>query len=1000
MRRVRAAMTFLGMACVLGFGPAQADVQVNSYTTSSQYKPSVAADADGSFVVVWASLGSDGTDSDGFSIQGQRFAADGSMTGAQFQVNTYTTTSQGEPDVAMDGDGDFTVVWTSGGSAGTDSSSSSIQGQRFASDGTAVAAQFQVNTYTTSMQIGPRADMDTDGDLVVVWTSLGSDGTDSSSYSVQGRRYASDGSTVASQFQVNTFTSGEQTSAAVAVDSDGDFVVAWRSGASAGADTSADSVQGQRFASDGSAVGAQIEINTYTTGVQTSPAVDMDADGDFVVAWQSAGSDGGDSDAYSIQGQRFASNGSKQGAQIQINTFTTSLQFDPSVGMDSDGDFTVVWNSFGSAGTDTSDSSIQSQRYASDGSAVGSEIQVNSYTTGFQDSPIVAVDSDGDFVVVWTSSGSAGTDSSGYSIQSATFETQADLVITKTDSPDPVVAGQNVTYTISVTNNGPSDAAGVVVTDTLPVGVTATATAGDCAEPSPAVPTCTLGTIASGASKQYTLTAAVGSGITGSITNSAAVTATTTLINTGDDSAVEVTSVNAVADLAILKTDSQDPVSGNTFSYTLQVTNLGPSEAMSVVATDPLPAGLAFAGSAGGCTEAAGTVTCPFGNLAPGASASRSFDVVLDPPFAASVTNAATVSSASPDPVPENDTGSETTVLDTVPPVVANVDTRLPNGDGTLMTCEVVRSQVFGLIVDLTDDLSPVQGAADPSAFLLVSTGPDGTFSTTDCVGGVAGDDVQIQIIDLAVENADPLAVTSRFNLVSSFGLAPGLYRFLTCDTITDGAGNALDGDGDGTAGGDLRLDFRADPLNFFLNGNFDACAGPVTLSPWIATSTPPNAVEPSAAGQDASGSPLSGSAEISHLQDGSSSLGQCVPIDRVGTLDMRAQLRFSPAGEETGILRAGCEFFDAPSCAGSSLGLRFATSILEDLGPVWQPLEASLALPPGVRSGLCAFTLEPMLPTLPTFDLGLDALFIGDSLIFRDGFESGNTSAWTQSIP
>ncbi|MEM9556308.1 MAG: hypothetical protein AAGC60_18780 [Acidobacteriota bacterium] len=880
MRRVRAiAVAFLAIVCLPAFSKAQADIQVNTYTTSSQYKPSVAADSDGNFVVVWASLGSDDTDSDGFSIQGQRFTANGSMAGAQFQVNTYTTSDQRSPTVAMDADGDFTIVWTSDGSADTDSSLSSIQGRRYASDGSAVSAQFQVNTYTTGTQLDPSADLDADGDLVVVWTSFGSDGTDSSSYSIQGRRFASDGSNASDQFQVNSFTTGEQTTASVAMDADGDFVVAWRSAASGGTDTSADSVQGRRFAFDGSPLGDQIQINTFTTSVQTSPSVDLDVDGDFVVAWMSDGSAGSDSDGYSIQGQRFASTGSPQGDQFQINTYTTSLQFNPSVGVDSDGDFVIVWNSFGSDGTDTSGSSIQGRRYSSDGSPVASQFQVNSYTTGFQDDPIVAVDSDGDFVVAWTSSGSDGSDSSGYSIQAATISAQADLVITKTDS--------------------------------------------------------------------------------------------------------------------------QDPVSGNSYSYTLQVTNLGPAIAVSVVATDPLPAGIVFAGSADGCTEAAGTVTCAFGDLAVNASASRSFDVMLDPPFADSVTNTATVSSTSPDPVAGNDAGSETTGLDTVPPQVSNVDTSAPSGDGSLTLCEVVRSQILGLNVDLTDNLSPIQGVTDPSAFLLVSTGPDGAFSTTDCAGGVAGDDVQIQIIDLVLNDTDPLAVASRFGLVSSFGLAPGLYRFLACDTITDSAGNALDGDGDGTAGGDLRIDFRADPFNSFLNGNFDACAGSVTLAPWIATATPPNDVQPSAAGQDASGSPLSGSAEFSHLQDGSSSLAQCVPINGRGTLDLRAQLRFTPAGLDEGILRASCEFFDAPDCGGSSRGLQTSTSILQDTGSMWQPLPGrSFVLPSGARSALCAFILEPMSPMLPSFGLGLDALFLGDSLVFRDGFESGNTSVWTQADP
>src|SRR5262245_10426985 len=68
--------------------PAGPGFQVNSYTTNNQYGPSVAADADGDFVVVWQSQGSSGGDSSGYSIQGQRYTRAGSAVGSQFQVNT------------------------------------------------------------------------------------------------------------------------------------------------------------------------------------------------------------------------------------------------------------------------------------------------------------------------------------------------------------------------------------------------------------------------------------------------------------------------------------------------------------------------------------------------------------------------------------------------------------------------------------------------------------------------------------------------------------------------------------------------------------------------------------------------------------------------------------------------------------------------------------------------------------------------------------------------
>ena len=73
-------------------------------------------------------------------------------------------------------------------------------------------------------------------------------------------------------------------------------------------------------------------------------------------------------------------------------------------------------------GTDSEDSSIQGQRYTSDGSPVGSQVQVNTYTTGSQEYSSVSLDSDGDFVVVWESDGSEGTDSSSTSIQARQFK--------------------------------------------------------------------------------------------------------------------------------------------------------------------------------------------------------------------------------------------------------------------------------------------------------------------------------------------------------------------------------------------------------------------------------------------------------------------------------------------------------------------------------------------------------------------------------------------------
>ena len=102
------------------------------------------------------------------------------------------------------------------------------------------------------------------------------------------------------EFLVNTYTSDRQLSPAVAVAPDGDFVVVWESDGSPGNDTSSSSIQGQRFAADGNPLGAQFQVNKYTTSRQDSPAVAKGPGGKFVVVWESNGSLGGDTSATSI----------------------------------------------------------------------------------------------------------------------------------------------------------------------------------------------------------------------------------------------------------------------------------------------------------------------------------------------------------------------------------------------------------------------------------------------------------------------------------------------------------------------------------------------------------------------------------------------------------------------------------------------------------------------------------------------------------------------------
>lgn len=89
--------------------------------------------------------------------------------------------------------------------------------------------------------------------------------------------------------------------------------------------------------------------------------------------------------------------------------------------VDADGDFVVVWQSSSSEGTDTDQWSIQARRYASDASSVGDQFQVNLHTTGGQQFPSVSINDNGGFVVVWQSTGSGGTDTDASSVQMRSF---------------------------------------------------------------------------------------------------------------------------------------------------------------------------------------------------------------------------------------------------------------------------------------------------------------------------------------------------------------------------------------------------------------------------------------------------------------------------------------------------------------------------------------------------------------------------------------------------
>ncbi len=250
----------------------------------------------------------------------------------------------------------------------------------------AARAEFQVNSYTTGPQSEAVVGMDAAGNAVALWRS-GSDG-------VVGQRFDSLGTHVGSEFPVS---SGSHP--AIAVVPDGSFIAAWHEH-----DLATDlDIYVELYDSLGVPAGTSIRVNSRMANGQTHPLIGAADDGSFVVAWTSFDPQ---LDIIDVFARRFDSTGSPLGVDVQVNTYTTEAQGNPTaLDVAPDGSFVVAWHSRyqldGLINQDSGD--VFAQRFDSSGATVGSEFLVNTSTPGAQGKGgiDVAVNDDGSFVIVW-----------------------------------------------------------------------------------------------------------------------------------------------------------------------------------------------------------------------------------------------------------------------------------------------------------------------------------------------------------------------------------------------------------------------------------------------------------------------------------------------------------------------------------------------------------------------------------------------------------------------
>ncbi|NFO18071.1 DUF11 domain-containing protein, partial [Clostridium botulinum] len=312
----------------------------------------------------------------------------------------------------------------------------------------------------------------------------------------------------------------------------------------------------------------------------------------------------------------------------------------------------------------------------------------------------------------------------------------ADVGVIKTGSPNPVMSGETLTYTIDVSNLGPGDAQNVVLTDTIPPEITGAefSTDGEVTF-SPWPGSFNIGTLLNQETRTILIKGTVAQVAPGFITNTAEVTSTTpdpNLSNNTSTSVIEVNESTEEADVGVFKSVGLNPVpAGEVVVFPIKVSNFGPADAQNVVLTDTIPPEITGAefSEDGGSTFSPWTGSLVIGTLLNGETRDILIRGTVSPTAAGIISNTATVTSTTPDPNPSNNTS--TVDVEVLAPVVADVSVVKTASPNPVMAGELLTYTInvtnFGLSsaenVVLTDVISPEITGAE------FSTNGGGTFN-------------------------------------------------------------------------------------------------------------------------------------------------------------------------------------------------------------------------------------------------------------------------------
>jgi uncharacterized repeat protein (TIGR01451 family) len=318
---------------------------------------------------------------------------------------------------------------------------------------------------------------------------------------------------------------------------------------------------------------------------------------------------------------------------------------------------------------------------------------------------------------------------------SITATPAADLIVFKSGATN-VYAGSNLTYTITLTNAGLSSATNAILTDTLPTGATFVSASGGGSHSSGVVTWPTLAVFTNAATTNVTVTIiAPGNG---PLTNYASATSSTTDTNSANNNGSAtasrvITTVTPIADLVVAKSGSDGMLAGNNLTYTIAVTNLGPSIASNVVVSDLLPTNTTFVSASGGGTNGNGTVWWPaITSFTSGAT--TNFTVTITTPLSIrSLTNIARGTSDTLDPAAGNNDGTapEARVITSVTGVTVSGFVYLDANHNLLKDASEA-----GTALTLHAKIFATTNAAGPAWQAVSVDGASGAYAFTNVIRG------------------------------------------------------------------------------------------------------------------------------------------------------------------------------------------------------------------------------------------------------------------------